>query len=502
MSPTPPRKPRSPGQRQFNPMGTPRDWRQVAMSPEVQRALADPQIAQALYHTFRQTGGTVPPAGPPMAMQDGGPIPTPEQSNRLAQMRGGDVDPETREEIQDLSKASRYDSGGGVNESASDLDQEEREVEAEEADAARRADPQARQKAAQDRAKLNDKRSRAAQAANQPSGPVSVGSTQISGQTMQGLKKLGQQGPPTLGNMAANIGLGALMGGASGGGSGLGALIGAGTAGLLNFFIRHNAQQQKKKRAMSEEPGGGGGYDPNGSQSPGTQSPGGGGTTQASGPAPLTGAGDAPLTAPLKPGEGLAYGSANVTGGRVISRDGGKTWTNPNARPNEDAAVDPTKVTIANAADVIKPEKPPASAASVNQPQSSDPMDLSFKSQIPTLQGLAAQAGPYSDSEDTGLAQGGPVPHGGLMAHHMPVPILHTTIVIAAKPKKDSKEAKPIKKAMGGEIPQAQRRPRKPNAVPPVAGPDSSGARLPHGRVQVPRGSGAAIRGKRFGGVF
>jgi hypothetical protein len=97
----------------------------------------------------------------------------------------------------------------------------------------------------------------------------------------------------------------------------------------------------------------------------------------------------------------------------------------------------------------------------------------------------------------SGLAKGGPVPIAHGLGHHMPVPILHTTIVITPKGKE-----KPVKKNMGGEIPQAERRPRKPNAVPPKGGPEASGARQPHGRVQVPRGAGAAIRGKRFGGVF
>jgi hypothetical protein len=94
---------------------------------------------------------------------------------------------------------------------------------------------------------------------------------------------------------------------------------------------------------------------------------------------------------------------------------------------------------------------------------------------------------------DLPFQKGGPVPRS-VMAHHpMALPVLHTTIVIAAKPKKSDK--KPEKKNLGGP-------PRKPQAIPPVAGPGNGERPRPHGRVQVPRGTGAAIKGKRFGGVY
>ena len=68
---SPPKKPRSPGQRQFggdNLMGSPRDWQKLAQNPGVRRMLQDPQLAQALYQNFRQTGGQMPPApGQPWA---------------------------------------------------------------------------------------------------------------------------------------------------------------------------------------------------------------------------------------------------------------------------------------------------------------------------------------------------------------------------------------------------------------------------------------------------
>jgi hypothetical protein len=84
-------------------------------------------------------------------------------------------------------------------------------------------------------------------------------------------------------------------------------------------------------------------------------------------------------------------------------------------------------------------------------------------------------------------------------------PVISTTIVIAKKPpgREESRSAReePEKKARGGSI-QA----RKPAAVPPRRGPgNGDGPPSPYrkgGRVQVPRGSGVAQRGKRFSGIF
>lgn len=81
------------------------------------------------------------------------------------------------------------------------------------------------------------------------------------------------------------------------------------------------------------------------------------------------------------------------------------------------------------------------------------------------------------------------------------LPVLHTTIVIAAKPKSEKKAQK---KQRGGPI-----KPIKPEAVPPQRGPQNgSRPRDPGapfrrgGHVQVPRGSGRAIKGKRFSGIY
>jgi hypothetical protein len=68
-------------------------------------------------------------------------------------------------------------------------------------------------------------------------------------------------------------------------------------------------------------------------------------------------------------------------------------------------------------------------------------------------------------------------------------PVISTTIVLAKK--------KPTQKKKGGAL--------KAEALPPKRGPEPQGPPAPFrkgGHVQVPRGSGAAIRGKRFGGIY
>ena len=118
---------------------------------------------------------------------------------------------------------------------------------------------------------------------------------------------------------------------------------------------------------------------------------------------------------------------------------------------------------------------------------------------------------PSDDDELPGYRHGGGVRRkpkfaaGGDVAEEAPAPtakrgvltrrpILSTTIVIA--PKKPKTE----KKKRGGRI-----KPRKPAAVPPLHGPGNGGPPAPFakgGRVQVPRGSGCAQRGKQFRGIY
>jgi hypothetical protein len=71
------------------------------------------------------------------------------------------------------------------------------------------------------------------------------------------------------------------------------------------------------------------------------------------------------------------------------------------------------------------------------------------------------------------------------------VPVISTTIVITKKKKPD--EEKPEKKKRGGAV---KGKPAATVSTEPPA-PYAKG-----GRVQVPRGSGCATRGKRFGGIY
>lgn len=483
---SPPRKPRSPSQRQFGPggpkMGSDADWHKVVQSPGVQRMLRDPHLASALYQNFRQTGGQMPqPPSAPMA--EGGPVPMPE--------------------VRPMRPVRGFQAGG---ESMADIDAEDKEAHDEMQAAKLANDAQAQSKAQTKIDAVSRKRAAAMQNIASPSGPISMGNTQVSGSTMQGLQRLGQQGPPTLTNVALPALAGAVMGG-GGTGKGAGALIGGATAGLLTYLVRKNAQRKQQQAASSP---GGGGY---------TGSPSGGGYTGVlGGPGGAPGVTSDPNTVsaptgtrramqaqpdgtnkytsvpyygddqpsaagPSSPpsGSGLYMGTSRQ--GNVKSSDG-KSWQTEDGKP-----LDPNE-TVVNQTQVKKFDQPPSA-----QP---DPAAGVAKDPDPELTpDLEDMSGPG----DMEMREGGLAPEGRI-AHHLPIPILHTTIVIAGKPKKNEKEARPGKKAMGGEIAQMDRRPRRPLAVPPAAGPQAAGARLPHGRVQVPRGSGAAIKGKRFGGVY
>lgn len=81
-------------------------------------------------------------------------------------------------------------------------------------------------------------------------------------------------------------------------------------------------------------------------------------------------------------------------------------------------------------------------------------------------------------------------------------------IIITASKKPPGKEGG-RKKAKGGKIvlaeSQLDKSARKPRAVPPVHGPGNGDQYAPYkkgGHVQVPRGSGAAVKGKRFSGIY
>lgn len=199
--------------------------------------------------------------------------------------------------------------------------------------------------------------------------------------------------------------------------------------------------------------------------------------------------------------------SGNSQSGNLISNDG-KNWVDARThKPYDGVVVGATQITNSSLNDASPATEAPLPTSYMPSPAMTTPVS-GLASGIADTTGAGAAASDLNlalqDPAMLGLAEGGPIPpvrdRRAVLTRKPigPVPVLHTTIVIAAKPK----EKKPEKKAMGGNLKQADRRPLKPNAIPPLRGPQDGGRPLPHGRVQVPRGSGAAIRGKRFGGIF
>ena len=262
---------------------------------------------------------------------------------------------------------------------------------------------------------------------------------------------------------------------------------------------------------------------------------------------PINVATSAGSPAPYGPGQGLWMGSARSQSGNVYSRNG-RDWYDSNTnQPYSGVVLSPTRVNPGSSLASAGPGQPTANLPGggaldirnlANQNPTFNPMlapgyinpasfgqgaaDVGPGTGVTDLsneQGAAADLPPldnmFYDSEE-GFARGGRFADSGLgtvrrspreallgpphgLPHGMPIPILHTTIVIAAKPKPEKKKPEAKKKAEGGVV-----RPKRPDLIPPRRGPqDGMEVRpRPHGRVQVPRGSGAAIRGKRFGGIY
>ena len=451
-----PRKVRS-GRRQFPGAGpgpgSDQEWEKAMSDPQVQRALKDPQIQQALYHNLQSTvpggmGSIMAPAA-------------------QAQPR-------------------RFDKGGSND--TSDAATATTEQLIEDQMAILRDPERSTPDKAKAQAKINQLRMAQAQAqvSGQPTAGLTLpGGVNVSGSSLSGLKQLAgpNAGPPTPGNMALTSGLGALMGaGATRGNVGVNALVGAGLAGGLNFLLRKYGKSQQKPKPMDEKPSAdtsGGGSEQNVTPTDTSASTGTSSATGSSAPAAPTVSnlttGYQPPAPPPAAGQGNMWtGTSNdAPSGNVVSYDGGKTWVDPNADPNKpkvavpDAGVrnkfaispdssltnaTPATTPPAGAPNLISTAAPGSSLGTADIPAS----DTQFTQTDPSL----------SYMREGGLAEGGP-------HHAMALPVLHTTIVIAPK------------KKLAPRAPLANdERPR------------------PHGRVQVPRGSGKAIRGKRFGGIF
>lgn len=213
-------------------------------------------------------------------------------------------------------------------------------------------------------------------------------------------------------------------------------------------------------------------------------------------------------------------------GGPISSTDGGKTWTDSNGRPDTPISGfsgitdigNPGAVPVNSVTGLSYPSATYGTAATPRAAPASQPpadvggSDLSAEELSSALfdENLGFQRGGRVKK----FAEGGDLlppkksPRAVLLrkpaGHPMAIPVLHTTIVIAATPKKKKGKKKsaekkpPEKKKFGGSV-----TPRKPHAIPPERGPqDHEDRPRAHGRVQVPRGSGAAIKGKRFGGIY
>jgi hypothetical protein len=299
------------------------------------------------------------------------------------------------------------------------------------------------------------------------------------GASSSSLRGLSNQmvGPPTVGNTALATGVGALMGAGNTANPGKGALLGAGLAGGLSYLIRKygkNAQQQAN--SGSRQKGSGSlstDEEPNLSQPAGTST-----ATPASAPSVTLPSPTPSGSTPTGPPQ-LMMGSASTGSGTVFSRDGGKTWIDSqddskDPKPYDGKVVNPTPISPGSSLIGASPVTTPPTQSAPNVDLINPPWSPPAPS--PSLGTGSGLVGAGDENEDA-LAKGGPVPAHGLGAV---LPVLH--IMIAAKPKETEKKA---------------------SLVPPKRGPqDHEDRPRAHGRVQVPRGSGAAIKGKRFGGIY
>ena len=472
MTPTvPPRRPRSPGRRSFSP-GTDADWQQALQSPHVQAMLRDPAIMQAALSQSAQ------PEQQPQRFQAGG------IQSGSTDYWDGISEPVLRQ----LSTNPGFTP----------------------------------QQQAQIQAALQRKQG----GATMPP-PLNAGGAGIPGissaQSMAGLKNLETAGAPTVMNTLGPAAAAGLMGLSStyGKGANVGAgLVGAATAGLLNYMIRRKGQQQKTSGQQIGQM----------DTTPATST-----ATNQTAPAANQGSSDSVTTPgttslPLPTGSGpgsLMMGQDK--NGQNIHSLGGGQWVNdqtgapaipanggayigggdaPIGASVLPAGMDPSLAEIGAYAPQagMDPSLAEIGAYSGNFARGGEVHSDAAADRAQTLgilkekKLIKARGGRVSKFAEGGESPLAPPKKGKAillrkpLEHSMPIPVLHTTIVIEAKPKK--RVAK--KKKRGGAI--------KAAALPPKQGPgNGDGPPAPFrkgGHVQVPRGTGAAIRGKRFGGIY
>lgn len=262
---------------------------------------------------------------------------------------------------------------------------------------------------------------------------------------------------------------------------GLGAGIGLGLSALLRKY-RKKPSSQPEASTLSDNPDlyqpaiAQQNAQPASSGSGPDFSPGPVGATPPSIPTP-----DIP-GAQLPPGPGLWTASGNSASGNLISHNGKDWFDQRTGEPFTDRVANVTEIN-----DTPFAHGGRARRAFARGGQTAE--DLPPEPAKPMRAVLVRKPGSEPDA-------------GG---KHFPIPVISTTIVIAHhKPQRKAKsklkpETRPAKKAAGGPI-----KPRRPAAVPPTRGP-GNGTPAPFakgGHVQVPRGSGCATRGKKFGGIY
>lgn len=287
-------------------------------------------------------------------------------------------------------------------------------------------------------------------------------------------------GPATLSNTLAAAGTAASKAGAN---SPIGALVGALTGAGINLFKRRGQQAGKIQSTAGADRGIGSQqttdpYEPNLSSRAG----GGGGGAATAGLSGIADTGGAAIPGNLQMGQ-------DRYGNNIHSNDGGQTWaSDTSGAPVAGPAYNATSIgTVGGgSATALAPGEMGGGYSET---------DLGGAGQLDALMSPGDFGGEY--------ARGGRVkapPKKAILlrrpggAKKLAIPVISTTIVIARKPDKKAE-----KKARGGVRPVAEPRkvPLKQGAASEPPAPFKKG-----GRVQVPRGSGIAQRGKRFRGIF
>jgi hypothetical protein len=294
-----------------------------------------------------------------------------------------------------------------------------------------------------------------------------------------------QGGPPTLQNTLQAAGLAAQKSN-----SPIGSLAGALAGAGANYFKR-----SRKKPGTVQSTGDadrGGNYS--------STDTGGGGPMGSGGGGGITGGATAadvkaiPNTGTPIPGN-LQMGQDRY-GNDIHSNDGGATWVSLSGAPVAGPAYNPTNIGTVGGGGA--PTGGFASGDFGGEFSGNAGSNMSGAGQLEDL----GSAGDFGGEFAKGGMVKPKVPKKAILLRRpggkMAIPVISTTIVIA----RHKPEKKGEKKAHGG----VKLEPRKPEAIPPKHGPgngDVEGAPFRKGgRVQVPRGSGIAQRGKRFSGIF